>query len=81
MAMNMHAEKLELIHMVLKTTDESLLKQVKALFKAHHVEADFWDELHEDVQNEVQEALVELEKGEGLSGEEVKRKHEQWLRK
>lgn len=81
MAMNMHAEKLELIQMLLKTTDQSLLKKVKALFKSYDVDADVWDELHEDIQNEVNEALIELENGDILSNEEVKLKHEKWLKK
>lgn len=79
--MSMQTEKLEIIEMLLKMKDQTFIKQLKSYIEAHYPEADFWDELHDDVKLDVEEALAELERGEGIPHHEVMQKHEQWLKK
>lgn len=79
--MSMQTEKLEIIQMLLKMKDPNFIKQLKSYIEVHTHEADFWDELHDDVKMDVEEALAELERGEGIPHHIVMSKYESWLKK
>ena len=58
----------------LDQADEKVLRMVQAILEIEQ-EYDFWDDLPEEVKNDVEEALIESEKGLGKSHEEVMKKY------
>jgi predicted transcriptional regulator len=74
--MNTHAQKLELIRMLLKTDSETILKKVKAAFKEK--EQDFWDELNEEQKAAIERAIKQADKGELIPHEQVMKKIGKW---
>lgn len=64
--MSTESLKLELIERLLRTTDESLLKQVAALFRSAKGEEDA-DGLTDEHYNIVKERYAEYKRGEGKS--------------
>lgn len=78
--MNIQAEKLQLVKMLLETEDKSLLKQIKALFEARKP-SDIWDEWDDEVRADVEEAIAELERGEGIPHEVVMQEFSKWRKK
>jgi len=77
----MQAEKIQLLELVNQAEDPDLIKELLSLVKAHNAGEDFWDTLHDEVKNNVEEAIIELDNGKGLSHAEMKKKHEKWLKK
>lgn len=61
--MNIQAEKLQLMKMLLETEDKSLLVQIKALFEARK-KGDIWDEWDDEVRADVEEAIRQADAGE-----------------
>ena len=64
--MSTESLKLQLIEHLLRTTDESLLKQVAALFRSAKGEEDA-DSLTDEHYNIVKERYAEYKRGEGKS--------------
>ncbi len=58
----------------LDQADEKVLRMVQSILQIEQ-EYDFWDDLPEEVKNDVEEALIESEKGLGKSHEEVMKKY------
>lgn len=58
----------------LDQADEKVLRMVQAILQIEH-EYDFWDDLPEEVKNDVDEALIQSEKGLGETHEEVLKKY------
>lgn len=54
--------------------DEKVLRMVQAILEIEQ-QYDFWDDLPEAVQNDVEEALKQSEKGMGKTHEEVLKKY------
>ena len=77
--MNMQAEKLELIQMLLETKDKDLIKQVKSLFNIHQKGDDFWDEMPDTIKESVERGLRQSEAGEGIPHEKVVKRLAKWL--
>lgn len=78
--MNIQAEKLQLMKMLLETEDKSLLAQIKALFEASK-KGDIWDEWDDEVRADVEEAIAELDRGEGIPHAEVMQEFSKWRKK
>lgn len=75
--MNIQAEKIELVQMLLQTNSEKLIEKVKALLKSE--QKDWWDEIDEEVKAAVEEGIAQLNRGEGIPHEEVMKKYKKWL--
>jgi hypothetical protein len=72
--MNIHAEKLEIMKMILDTDNPSVLQKIKGLFIK---EKDFWDTLSVAEKEDIQQGIDELDKGEKYPYEELMKKHRQ----
>jgi hypothetical protein len=70
--MNIQAEKLEIMKMVLDTENPSILQKIKSLFIK---EKDFWNTLSANEKEEIKKGLDELERGEIYPYEDVMKKH------
>jgi hypothetical protein len=60
--MNIQAEKIELMKLLLNTNNPKIIQSLKQVFKKSDT-SDFWDELSQDEQNEINNALSEIEEG------------------
>ncbi|MCP4456903.1 MAG: hypothetical protein GY816_02580 [Cytophagales bacterium] len=69
----MEATKLELTKQIMKVEDASLLEKVKALLST---ENEFWDNLTEQQQKEIQLGIKQLDSGQGIPFDEFLKKHE-----
>jgi hypothetical protein len=74
--MNIEAIKLELIHLLLQTQKESLLKKIKTVFDEEQV--DWWNEMSEKEQEEIKIGLNEADKDEYITNEAVLKRFEKW---
>jgi len=74
--MNIEAIKLELIHLLLQTQKESLLKKIKTVFDEEQV--DWWNEMSEKEQEEIKIGLNEADKDEYITNEVVLKRFEKW---
>jgi hypothetical protein len=62
----------------LDKADDKTVKMVYAMLEAKE-ENDWWDELPPKVKAEIDEALLELDKGKGLPHETVLKKYGKWF--
>ena len=67
--MDIQAEKLSLVQAILDIDDVNLLKKVKNLLKKK--EHDWFDDLSEEQQQDVFEAIEQADRGEGIPHEEA----------
>lgn len=58
--------------------DEKVLRMVNAILEIEQ-EYDFWDDLPDYVKNEVEESIVEADKGLGKTHEEVMSEYKKYL--
>ena len=63
------------------TADEKVVKMVHAMLEVDAEENDWWDEIPENIKDEINEAKKDLDNGKGIPHEEVKKMHPQWFRK
>lgn len=73
-AMNIQAEKLEIMKLILDTDNPSLLASVKSLF-TREVKKDFWANLTEEHKNEILIGIDDMENGRVCDYEEFIGKH------
>jgi hypothetical protein len=69
--MNIQATKIELMQLLLQTEDVSILNKIKSVFKTE--KKDFWDELEDWQKAEIEEGFAEIDRGEYVTWEEVKK--------
>lgn len=62
----------------IQNADEKVIKMVHAMLEVN-AEEELWDEMPDDVKVDMEAALQESERGEGMSHEEVKEKYSQWF--
>lgn len=62
----------------IQNADEKVVKMVHAMLEVD-AEEELWDEMPDDVKADMEAALQESERGEGMSHEEVKEKYSQWF--
>jgi hypothetical protein len=72
--MNMQAEKLQLMKLILETKNPKILKSIKNLFFQED-KVDFWNSLTDEQKEEIDLGISEIENGESLDYETVVRKH------
>ena len=75
--MNLQAEKISVVKILLDTKSEALVKQVKAVLGIY--KTDLWDELSDYQKACIKEARTELVKGKGKPHKEVMKKYKKWL--
>ena len=77
--MNISAIKIELAKKLLDTTDENLIKHLKAIFT---MQSENWfEELPEPVKKSVKRGLQQAKNGETIPHEVVMKKYKKWLDK
>ena len=72
--MNMQAEKLELIRMVLNTKKPSVLSSIRKIFEKEE-SVDFWNTLSEEEKEDIRQGIDELDNGEKYPYDEIMAKH------
>ena len=72
--MNIQAEKLELVRMILDTDNPSILSSIKRIF-SNSGKVDFWDSLPQSHKDEILSGIEEIGNGETLAYEEFINKH------
>jgi len=70
--MNIQAEKLEIMKMILNTENPSILQRIKNIFTK---EKDFWNTLSDLEKEDIMKGIEELDNGDKYSYEEVMKKH------
>jgi len=74
--MNLQAEKLEIVRMLLNTNDKTLIQEVKTLFKSR--EADWWDEMSGEQKETILEGIAQADQGQTVSHEEAVKLFGKW---
>jgi hypothetical protein len=72
--MDIQAEKLELVRLILDTDNPGILASVKRIF-SDSPQADFWDGLTQYQKDEIREGIEETERGGTVDFEEFIKKH------
>jgi predicted Zn-ribbon and HTH transcriptional regulator len=72
--MDIQAEKIELMKLLLTTDNPSIIESIKQVFKKEKT-TDFWDELTTDQQKEINQADVEISLGETTNYESFMSSH------
>ena len=67
--MNIQAEKLELVRMILDTDNPGILSSIKRIF-SDSKKVDFWDSLPQNQKVEILKGIEEIESGETMDYEE-----------
>ncbi|MDN3619781.1 MULTISPECIES: hypothetical protein [Polaribacter] len=74
--MNIETTKLELMHLLLQTQKESILKKLKSVFEEEQV--DWWSEMSKKEQEEIKTGLAQADKGEHKANETVMKRFDKW---
>ncbi|MGE0019146.1 MAG: hypothetical protein AB7S72_05730 [Draconibacterium sp.] len=72
--MNIQAEKLEIMKMILETENQGILESIKDIFKKE-AQSDFWETLTEKQKQEIREGLKEADSGEVVDFEYFMQKY------
>lgn len=72
--MNIQAEKLELVRMILDTDNPNILSSIKRIFTSSK-KVDFWDSLPQSQKDDILMGIDEIENGEISDYEEFIKKH------
>ncbi len=72
--MNIQAEKLELVRMILDTDNPRILSLVRRIFTSTK-SVDFWDSLSQLEKEEILKGIDEVENGETVNYEDFIKKH------
>jgi hypothetical protein len=72
--MNIQAEKIELVKMLLDTENPRIIESIKKIFKKEK-NSDFWDDLSLQQRKEIEKASLEIENGEVTDYESFMQKH------
>ena len=69
--MDVQATKIELALLLLNTDNVSVLNKIKTILKTE--KKDWWDELTKEQQDSIDEGCAEIDRGEYVTWEEVKK--------
>jgi len=72
--MNIQAEKLEIMRLILETDNPGILKSIKNIFKKKS-QIDFWDTLPEDQKDDILKGIEEVNNGEVADYDEFIKRH------
>ena len=76
--MDIKAEKLELIKILLETDDWTLIRQLRQLAISHSEKTDMWDEMPDEIRESVERGLHQSEAGEGIPHEQAVKRLVKW---
>lgn len=74
--MDMKAEKLGLIQWLAQLTDERMIVKILALRKEQE---DWWEQITAEEKAEIEEGLLQADRGEVKSHSEIRKRYERWL--
>jgi hypothetical protein len=74
--MDIETTKLELMHLLLQTQKESILKKIKLVFEEEQV--DWWKEMSKKEQEEIKTGLAQADNGDFKANETVMDRFEKW---
>jgi hypothetical protein len=72
--MNIQAQKLEIMQMILETNNPRILESIKSLF-AKSKTSDFWKTLSQSQKEDILQGIDEIESGEIVDYEDFIKKH------
>lgn len=72
--MNIQAEKLEIMKMILETNNPSILKTVKNIFRDSK-KTDFWETLSQDQKDDILQGIEEIKNGDVVDYDDFMKKH------
>ena len=72
--MNIQAEKIEIMRMVLETDNPNILKSVMKIFKESKT-TDFWETISKEQKEDILQGIEEIENGEIVNYEDFIKKH------
>lgn len=72
--MNIQAEKIELLKMLLETENPKIIESIKKIFKKEEA-SDFWDDLSVEQHKEIEKASLEIKNGEVTDYDTFMQKH------
>ena len=72
--MNIQAEKIELVKMLLDTENPRVIESIKKILKRAKT-TDFWDDLSVEQRKEIEKATLEIENGEVTDYDSFMQKH------
>ena len=73
-SMNILAEKIEIMKLILETENPGILESVRNIFNKSAV-VDFWETLPKEQQDDILQGIKEVENGEVVDYEEFMSKH------
>ena len=74
--MNIQAEKLELVKLIIETDDPGIIKLIKKLFTKNKSK-DFWDSLTDAEKSEIKKGIEEINNGEIVDYELFMKRYQQ----
>jgi predicted Zn-ribbon and HTH transcriptional regulator len=72
--MDIQTEKLKLIELLLHTNNPSIIERIKNIFQTEESQ-DIWEELTDEQQKEIENALKEIKNGQTVPFEDFLEKH------
>ncbi|MDO8930661.1 MAG: hypothetical protein Q7W54_16940 [Bacteroidota bacterium] len=72
--MNIQAEKLEIMKMLLETDNPGILTSIKKIFEKE-LKVDFWNTIPSDQKDDILKGIEEIENGEFVDYEDFINKH------
>ena len=72
--MNIQAEKLEIMKLILETNNPIILESIKGLFNRKKT-VDFWETLPQDQKVDIMQGIKEIENGDIVDYENFMKKH------
>lgn len=60
------------------TADDKVVKMIHAMLEVD-ADSDWWDEMPDKVRADVEEAILQADRGEVMPHEEVKKKYKKWF--
>jgi len=71
---NIQAEKIEIIKLILETDNQSILESIKELFNRNKT-VNFWATLPQDQKDDIMQGIIEIENGEIVDYKDFMEKH------
>ncbi|MEQ8242033.1 MAG: hypothetical protein RLO12_16830 [Fulvivirga sp.] len=72
--MNIQAEKLKIMKMILETDNPSILESIKSIFK-NESSADFWTNLSDEHKEDILKGIEEVDNGQVVNYNDFMAKH------
>jgi hypothetical protein len=72
--MNIQAEKIEIMKMILETNNPSILESVKSIFKESR-KTDFWETVSQEQKDDILQGIEEIKNGEVVDYSDFMKKH------